>query len=90
MAKRRMSFQDACSLVDDDMPDGAYFALAHEMAGMEYGDGFDELAEDDFEPVVQQPQKPRGKFRCEICGRHLKTRNGRKQHRRDAHGKAGA
>lgn len=30
-------------LVPDDLPDGAYWAMAHEMAGLDYGDGFDEL-----------------------------------------------
>lgn len=44
MPKRTgLSFRDALDLVPDDMPDGAAFALAHEMAGLEYGDGFDEL-----------------------------------------------
>lgn len=44
MGKRqRMSFKDACDLVPDDMPDGAYWAMAHEMAELEYGEGFDEL-----------------------------------------------
>jgi hypothetical protein len=45
--KQRMRFKDALDLVDEDMPDGAYFALAHEIAGLEYGEGFDELTEDD-------------------------------------------
>lgn len=43
----RMSFKDAMDFVDDDLPDGAYWAMCHEMAGLEYGDGFAELAEDD-------------------------------------------
>ena len=51
MAKKRkkciephMSFKDAMEICDDmDLPDGAYWAMAHEMAGLEYGDGFDEL-----------------------------------------------
>lgn len=44
---QRMPFKDAMALVDDDLPDGAYWAMAHEIAGLEYGDGFDELAEDE-------------------------------------------
>lgn len=47
--KQKMSFKDAMALVPDDLPDGAFFAMAHEIAGLEYGDGFDELAEDSFE-----------------------------------------
>lgn len=42
-----MPFRDAMDLVDDDLPDGAYWAMAHEMAGLEYGDGFDELMDED-------------------------------------------
>lgn len=42
--KQIMPFKDACDLVPDDMPDGAYWAMAHEIAGLEYGEGFDELA----------------------------------------------
>ncbi len=39
--------KDAMELVDDDLSDGAYWAMVHEMAGLEYGDGFDELEEND-------------------------------------------
>jgi hypothetical protein len=42
--KPKMSFKDAMNLVPDDLPDGAFFAMAHEIAGLDYGDGFDELA----------------------------------------------
>ncbi len=44
--KQRMPFREAMELVDDDLPDGAYWAMCHEMAGLEYGDGFAELGED--------------------------------------------
>lgn len=40
---QRMPIRDAMELVDDDLPDGAYWAMVHEMAGLDYGDGFDEL-----------------------------------------------
>lgn len=52
--KHRMSFEDAMGLVDDDLPDGAFFALAHEIAGLEYGDGFDELAVGATKPTRKQ------------------------------------
>jgi len=42
-----MSFRDAMALVPDHLPDGAYWAMAHEIAGLDYGDGFDELAEEE-------------------------------------------
>jgi hypothetical protein len=48
--KQRMSFQDAMDMTPDDLPDGAFFAMAHELAGLEYGDGFAELAGDDHRP----------------------------------------
>ena len=41
--KQRMSFQEAMDMTPDNLPDGAFFAMAHEIAGLEYGDGFDEL-----------------------------------------------
>lgn len=44
--KQNMPFKEALALVPDDLPDGAFFAMAHEIAGIEYGEGFDELAED--------------------------------------------
>ena len=58
--KQRMSFRDACDLVDDDLPDGAFFAIAHEMAGLDYGEGFDELADEDPEPKPM----PTAKWSC--------------------------
>lgn len=42
-----MPFKDALELVDDDLPDGAYWAIAYEIAGLEYGDGFEELGPED-------------------------------------------
>lgn len=44
---QKMPFRDAMALVPDDLPDGAYWAMAHEMAGLDYGDGFDELMDED-------------------------------------------
>ncbi len=44
MGRKKGRFAQAMEMVDDDLPDGAYWAMAHEMAGMEYGEGFDELA----------------------------------------------
>lgn len=32
--------------VDDDLPDGAYWAMVHEILGVEYGEIFPLLAED--------------------------------------------
>lgn len=84
MKKQRMSFRDACDLVPDDLPDGAYFALAHEMAGLDYGDGFAELA-DDME--FDQPERSPKELRCDLCGKRVRTSYDMFQHRRDKHGK---
>lgn len=45
--KRKMSMKQAAELVDDDLPDGAYWAMVHEFAGVDYGEGFDELLEEE-------------------------------------------
>ena len=46
----KMSFKDACDIADAmDLPDGAYWAIAHEMAGLEYGDGFDDFLTEEGE-----------------------------------------
>jgi hypothetical protein len=57
-----MSFKDAMDLVDDDLPDGAFFAMAHEIAGLEYGDGFCELLEEENPPQQASYRKP--EFKC--------------------------
>lgn len=81
--KNKMSFRDAMSMVDDDMPDGAFFAMAHEIAGMEYGEGFDELAAEsqredqgyDAEWVVNEIRKklPAAKIEVFNKGYHIKV-----------------
>lgn len=38
-----LTAREALDLAPDDMPDGAAFAMAAEMAGMDYGEFFDEL-----------------------------------------------
>lgn len=47
--KQNLTMREAAALVPDDLPDGAYFAMCHEMAGVEYGDGFADLADEDGE-----------------------------------------
>lgn len=57
MGKRSMSFRDALDLVPDDLPDGAYWAMAHEMADLDYGDGFAELGEEVLGTVPSRKQR---------------------------------
>lgn len=73
-----MPFKDAMALVNDDLPDGAYWAMAHEFAGLEYGDGFDELIDDpDWKEV---PQKVVRHCRCIVCHRRFHTDDALKSH----------
>lgn len=88
MTERRMSFEDACGLVDDDMPDGAFFALAHEIAGIEYGDGFDELAAEDIDRPRRRRNKKKRGVSCDQCHRGFRDSYSLYQHKRDKHGKA--
>ena len=73
--KRPMTLQDACALVDDNLSDGAYWAMAHELAGAEYGEVWHEL---DGYP------KSASKVKCDICGKKVKSA-GINDHKRDAH-----
>lgn len=43
MGKRTMSLEDAKEFVDDNLPDGAYWAMVHEIAGADYGSAWHEL-----------------------------------------------
>lgn len=90
---QRMSFKDALALTPDDLPDGAYFAMAHEMAGLEYGDGFDEIAADVDEDGVyyvgddvdlEVPPEPKV-HRCKKCKRRFGSDQAARQHHRDVH-----
>ena len=74
MSKQKMPFQDAMDLVPDDLPDGAYFAMAHEIAGLEYGDGFDELVDDT------------NKVNCPACGKLFGSVRALEQHDAAKHG----
>ena len=42
---QKMSMKDAMELADDSLPEGAYWQQVHEIAGLEYGEGFEELEE---------------------------------------------
>ena len=71
---RKMSLRDAQALVPDDLPDGAYFSMLHEVAGAEYGECWDEL-----ETGVIKATK----VSCPICKKRVK---GLADHQLDAHG----
>ncbi len=59
--KQKMAFRDAMDLVPDDLPDGAYWAMAHEIAGLDYGDGFNELATEESSATPKQKRRRKKK-----------------------------
>jgi hypothetical protein len=81
--KRTMSLKDACEFVPDDLPDGAYWAMAHELAGADYGDVWGEL--DGTPTKLKEPRgEPKGS-KCNVCNKPFKTKQSMRQHRAAAH-----
>lgn len=74
--KRRMSLRTACDLVPDDLPDGAYFAMAHEIAGADFGEAWHELDDSPSHKSV----------RCPECSKRFRTDGAYLQHARAKHG----
>lgn len=82
MGKRTMSLQDACDLVDDDLPDGAFFAMAHDIAGAEYGTAWGEL-----DGYVRRPRRllVAKEIPCPVCRKRFARNEDLRQHREAAH-----
>lgn len=78
MSKRKMSLPEACAFVPDDLPDGAYWAMAHDIAGADYGEAWGEL---NGEPVEKLIPCPAG------CKKQFATERDRDQHVRMKHHK---
>lgn len=70
-----MSPRDAMDLVDDDMPDGAYFALAAEIGG------YDDIS-DFFEAVLAEEVNAMedGDVFCPTCQKTFRTKAAQAQH----------
>lgn len=96
---RKMSFDTAMDLVPDDLSDGAFFAMAHEMAGLEYGEGFythvktrkqrkdkpvDRGELVEFRIAPNASQKHKP-FRCMSCGRRFRLESAARCHWTDMH-----
>lgn len=75
MNTRNLSIKDAMDLVDDDLPDGAYWAMAHHIAGADYGEAWDELK--DGKP--RQPHRPLPTA-CPICKKPFERNAFMRQH----------
>lgn len=57
-ASERPSFREAMEMADAmDLPDGAYWAMAHDLAGLEYGEGFDQLVDEATLPKHQRRRR---------------------------------
>jgi hypothetical protein len=79
--KRAMSLKEACDFVPDDLPDGAYWAMAHDIAGADYGEVWGEL---DGKPV----NKVRN-HKCTVCNKRFEKDAYMRQHRAAAHKQQG-
>lgn len=71
---RDLSLKDAMELVDDDLPDGAYWAMAHQMAGADYGEAWGELDGDKPKRRKAQPTT------CPICKKPFERNAFMRQH----------
>ena len=77
MSKRKMSLQDALEFVPDDLPDGAYWAMAHEIAGADFGDVWDELeSSPTHKPFVSEVKD----IKCSQCNRLFSSKERLMQH----------
>lgn len=77
--KRGLTANEALDLVPDDLPDGAFFAMAAEMYGDDYGDFFDALVAEDTAP---RPNKKRAekKIQCGGCKKWFASKHAQRQH----------
>ena len=93
------SFEEAMDLAESmGLPDGAFWAMSHELAGLDYGEGFPRFdAPKKVKSKTRRQQKtalmlrPRidGKpFRCGSCGKDFATKGAKKRHRKDVHPKS--
>lgn len=83
---RRMKFADAVAMVPDDLPDGAFWVMTHEMAGLDYGEGFDELLCEEQEVPIEVPaDRPEKKHPCRKCGKRFAAYMSARQHERQKH-----
>jgi hypothetical protein len=95
-----MSFEDAMELAETmDLPDGAFWAMSHELAGLEYGDGFALLPRTQKpkspkrlskkRALMERPRSPETPHRCGTCGKDFASKGAKKRHRLDKHPRDG-
>ena len=83
MSKRKMSLKQACEMVPDDLPDGAYWAMAHDIAGADYGESWDELDGEFSEEEMEE--KPEKTHLCPVCRKGFTRDDRMRQHHAAAH-----
>lgn len=92
MGKRedRMSVKDAADLAETmDLPDGAYWAMVEDLAGIEPGYGPIAYIEGlEAEPQREEPPAEK-RHACPQCGKRFRSDWSMKQHQGDAHQKEG-
>jgi len=74
---RKMPLKEALEFVSDDLPDGAYWAMAHEIAGADYGEVWHEL--DELKPKKIKNHK------CPDCNKWFEKNAYMRQHKAAAH-----
>jgi hypothetical protein len=72
--RQKMSVRDAMDLVDDNLPDGAYWAMVEEFAGIGPG----EFAEELYEDRVKESEV-KG-LTCKICNKPFGSQQAKQQH----------
>ena len=89
-----LSFDDAMDIADSmALPDGAFWAMSHELAGLEYGTGFPKLPRKKKatsrrqikSELMNRPRDAAKPHRCGTCGKDFRTKGAKKRHRIDAH-----
>lgn len=77
--KPRIDPQTAMSIIDDDMPDGAYFAMLEDLTGMCAADAV---------MHAERQRKLDKPFQCDQCNKRCATEWSLNAHKRDKHGES--
>ena len=77
MNKRTMSLKEVVQFVPGDLPDGAFWQMAHDIAGAEYGEVWHELKE--------TPARKTKNHQCPVCQKRFAKDDYMRQHQAAAH-----
>ena len=87
-----MAFDGAMDLAESmDLPDGAFWAMAHDLAGLDCGCGFPPVTTKRpkrraaVHAQLMEPRNAAKPHRCGTCAKEFATKGAKRQHRRDAH-----